>query len=228
MKKTLLLLSAAAVLALGLVAGPAAAGSKASASGGASATATVVHGIPGLKVDVYVVNNFQRQRLDDVEFKAVAALKLRPGFAYVAILPADDKPLSRPLFQKFFWLKGGENISIAAHLNEGGTGAAFSIFANDTSNPGTGNARVIVRHLAAAPAVDILAGGSPAIKNLTNPNQSAIVVPAGTYPIAVAPAGSLTPVFGPANLTFGAGSTTIVYAVGSLAGGSFTPLLQTF
>jgi hypothetical protein len=226
MKKSLLTIATVAAVALGLVAGTAAAGTKTSTDG-RSATATIVHGIPGLKVDVYVVNNFQRQRIDDVEFKAVAPLTLRPGFAYIAILPADDKPLSKPLFQKFLWLKGGENLSIAAHLSTSGA-PAFSVFKNDVSNPGDGKARVIVRHLAQAPAVDILAGGSPVISNLTNPNEKAIAVGDGTYPIAVAPAGSTTPVFGPVNLTFKAGTTTIVYAVGSLGGGTFTPLVQTF
>jgi hypothetical protein len=186
-----------------------------------------VHGVPDLLVDVYVVNNFERQRLDDVSFGAVAELDLRPGFAYIAILPADDNPFSKPIFQRFLLLTPGANLSAVAHLTEGGS-PAFSLFRNNVSDPGKGNARVTVRHLAAAPPVDILAGGSPVIPGLTNPNEASIVVPGGTYPIAVAPAGSTTPVFGPVNLTFDAGSTTIVYAVGSLAGGSFTPLVQTF
>jgi hypothetical protein len=227
MKKHLLLLSAVVAVALALVAGPAAAGTKTSATGSSSATATVVHGIPGLLVDVYVVNNFQRQRLDNVAFTAVAALKLRPGFAYIAILPADDSKFSKPLYQKFLWLKGGENLSIAAHLSTSGA-PAFSVFKNDVSNPGDGKARVIVRHLAAAPAVDILAGTTAVIEDLTNPNEKAIVVPGGTYQIAVAPANNPVPVWGPNPLTFVAGTTTIVYAVGSLGGGTFTPLVQVF
>lgn len=233
MKRILVALVATGLLAAGLVAGSANASTGAkswagTASGSScSAKVTVVHGIPGLKVDVYVVNNFKRMRLDDVEFKTVATLDLKPGFLYIAILPADDNPFSRPIFQKFLWLKRGDNLSAVAHLDASG-GPAFSLFRNDTSNPGSGNARVIVRHLAAAPPVDILAGGSPVISNLSNPNQAQVVVPGGTYPIAVAPAGSTTPVFGPVDLTFNPGTTTIVYAVGSLAGGTFTPLVQTF
>lgn len=224
--KRLALLLVTAVVALGLVAGPAAASAEASSSR-AAAKVTVVHGVPDLLVDVYIVNNFKRQRLDNVEFKTVATLDLRPGFAYIAILPADDKPFSKPIFQRFLLLTPGVNLSAVAHLTEGGS-PAFSLFRNDVSDPGAGEARVTVRHLAAAPAVDILAGGAPVISDLTNPNESSIVVPGGTYPIAVAPAGATSPVFGPVDLTFGAGSTTIVYAVGSLAGGSFTPLVQVF
>jgi hypothetical protein len=233
MKRLLFVLSAAVVLAAGLLPGSAAASTATKnwvpgpAQWSVAPQVTVVHGVPGLKVDVYVVNNLKRQRLDDVEFKALATLELDPGFLYLAILPADDNPFSRPIFQTFLSLKRGANLSAVAHLDASGR-PAFSLFENDVSDPGSGRARVIVRHLAAAPAVDILAGGSPVISNLTNPNQGQVVVPGGTYPIAVAPAGSTTPVFGPANLTFAAGTTTIVYAVGSLAGGSFTPLIQTF
>ena len=227
MRRTLLLLAAAAALAVGLLAGPASASaSGASASWPASASLTVVHGVPDLLVDVYVVNNFQRQRLDDVSFGAVATLDLRPGFAYVAILPADDSAFSRPIFQRFLLVRPGDDLAAAAHLTAGGS-PAFTLFRNDASSPGAGNARVVVRHLAAAPAVDVLAGGSPVIEDLANPGERAVVVPAGTYPVAVAPAGSSTPVFGPVDLSFAAGTTTVVYAVGSLAGGSFTPLVQT-
>jgi hypothetical protein len=226
MRRTLLLLAVTAAAAVGLLAGPASASAGISSWRG-SADVTVVHGVPGLLVDVYVVNNFKRQRLDDVSFGAVAKLDLDPGFAYLAILPADDKAFSRPIFQRFLLLRPGDNLSAVAHLTADGK-PSFSLFRNDVSDPGAGSARVIVRHLAAAPAVDILAGGSPVIEDLTNPNQGSIVVPGGTYPIAVAPAGSTTPVFGPVDLTFGTGTTTVVYAVGSLVGGSFTPLVQTF
>ena len=54
-------------------------------------------------------------------------------------------------------------------------------------------------------------------------------MPAGTYPIqVVADADNSISAFGPADLTFDAGTTTVVYAVGSFFDGSFTPLLQTF
>ena len=229
--KRMLLALAAALLAVGLMAASATASSakhvRSAHAGTTSTSLTVVHGVPGLTVDVYVVNNFKRQRLDDVTFGAVAKLDLSPGFVYVAILPADNNPFSKPIFQRFLWLQRGENLSAVAYLSA--TGApSFKVFCNDVSDPGAGKARVIVRHLAQAPAVDILAGGSPVISGLVNGAQGSVVVPDGTYPIAVAPAGTTTPVFGPANLTFQAGTTTIVYAVGSLPGGTFKPLLQTF
>ena len=56
-----------------------------------------------------------------------------------------------------------------------------------------GQARLIVRHTAAAPAVDVLAGGSAVISGLTNPNEKALEVPAGTVAAAVAAAGTTQP-----------------------------------
>ncbi len=226
MRKTMVVLAAVGLLAASVLAGSASANDGGRGWFKKSADLTVVHGVPDLLVDVYIVNNFKRERLDDVSFKTVATLELKPGIAYIAILPADDNRFSWPIFQRFLWISPGASLSAVAYLDAAGS-PAFKVFANDTSDPGAGNARVIVRHLAEAPAVDILAGGSPVISNLSNPNEASIVVPASTYPIAVAPAGSTTPVFGPVNLTFAARTTTIVYAVGSLAGGSFTPLVQT-
>ena len=79
-----------------------------------------------------------------------------------------------------------------------------------------GKARLVVRHTAAAPAVDVLAGGAPVVKNLTNPNQKALVVPAGTVSAAVAAAGTTAPVIGPADLDLKEGTVTFVHAIGSL------------
>ena len=74
----------------------------------------------------------------------------------------------------------------------------------------------MVRHTAAAPAVDVLAGGKAVVSDLSNPDQTALEVPAGTVSAAVAAAGSTDPVIGPANLTLSEGTATFVHAIGSL------------
>jgi hypothetical protein len=83
-----------------------------------------------------------------------------------------------------------------------------------------------VRHVAAAPAVDVLAGGSPAITNLTNPNESVLTLPAATISAAVAAAGTTAPVIGPTDLTVAEGANTIVYAWGSLADSNLALAVQ--
>jgi hypothetical protein len=73
----------------------------------------------------------------------------------------------------------------------------------------------VVRHTAAAPAVDVSAGGTPVIRGLTNPQQRELTVPAGTVRADVVLAGTSTVVIGPANLDLAEGTATIVYAIGS-------------
>src|SRR5947208_2540725 len=78
-----------------------------------------------------------------------------------------------------------------------------------------GKARLVVRHTAAAPAVDVLAGGEPVFTGLTNPGQQTADLAPGPVSAAVAVAGTTKPVIGPADLTLKAGQATVVYAVGS-------------
>jgi hypothetical protein len=62
---------------------------------------------------------------------------------------------------------------------------------------------------------------------LSNPDEATGDVPAGTYNAKVVPAGATDPVVFEADLSLAAGTSTIVYAIGSLDGGSFTVAVQT-
>ena len=84
-----------------------------------------------------------------------------------------------------------------------------------------------MRHTAAAPAVDVLAGGEPVFTDLTNPNEASADLPAGTVSASVALAGTTDPVIGPADVPVTEGSATIVYAVGSAEDGNLNVLVQT-
>jgi hypothetical protein len=72
-----------------------------------------------------------------------------------------------------------------------------------------------VRHTAAAPAVDVRAGGQVVAPGLTNPDEATLTVPAGTVSADVVLAGTGTVALGPADLTVTEGATTVVYAWGS-------------
>jgi len=208
-----------------------------------SASLTLVHGIPGdslgatrdLPVQVRVYRLFDGTKVfDGVTFPTVAGpLSVKPGIYRIQVR-VTGTPL---VLTRWTYLSPGENVSAVAYLTDSGRlgnpagkpAPQLGIFTNDVSSPGPGKARVIVRHLADAPAVDVLAGGGTLINALANPGSAAAVVPAGTYPIqVVADADNTISAFGPANLTFAAGTTTVVYAVGSFFDGSFAPQLQTF
>ena len=71
------------------------------------------------------------------------------------------------------------NASLVAHLSASGS-PILTTFVNDTAPAPAGQGRIVVRHTAAAPAVDVLANGSPTFTNVTNPNEGQTNLPAGT------------------------------------------------
>ena len=174
----------------------------------------VVHGIPNTPVDVYVDG---ARALDDFAPGTNAGpVDLPAGARQVAIFPADAADGSgSPLLSTSPDVPAGGNVTLVAHLDAGDK-PTVTPFVNDVSSVPAGQARVVVRHTAAAPAVDVLAGGSPVVSGLTNPNEKALEVPADTIPAAVAAAGTTDPVIGPADLDLQEGTATFVHAIGSL------------
>ncbi len=120
----------------------------------------------------------------------------------------------------------GANITVVAHLTADGD-PALTPFVNDVSAVAPGEARISVRHTAAAPAVDVRAGGSVLVPGLTNPNSADADVPAGTVSADVVLAGTDTVVIGPADLTLAEGTSTLVFAWGSAADDNLALAVQT-
>jgi hypothetical protein len=192
----------------------------------AGAEVRVLHGIPGTPVDVYV--NGERALDDFAPGTTTDPLGLAAGSYEVAVFPADaadnsGTPVIGPIDLA---VPASGNVSAIAHLSADGT-PTITPFVNDTSAAAAGSGRVVVRHTAAAPAVDVLVGGSPALTNLTNPNEDSAELPAGTISAAVAATGTTEPVIGPADVPVVAGQATIVYAIGSLEEQTLEVLVQT-
>ncbi|MBF5029469.1 MULTISPECIES: DUF4397 domain-containing protein [unclassified Micromonospora] len=190
----------------------------------ASSKVSVVHGIPDTPVDVYVngektLNNFKPGdvagplTLPEGEYDIALT---KPGEAVdKAILKVDDAKVP-----------GGANISLAAHLSAAGE-PQITPFVNDVSKVGAGKARLIVRHTAAAPAVDVRAGGKPVFEDLTNPKEAKADVAAGSVEADVVLAGTDTVAIGPADLNLKEGTATIVYAIGSAEAKNLSVVAQT-
>ncbi|GIE92909.1 DUF4397 domain-containing protein [Paractinoplanes rishiriensis] len=182
------------------------------AAAAANAQVSVVHGIPGQPVDVYV--NGEKTIPDFQPGKVAGPLEL-PAGDYDIALTAPGKPIGEALLTvDDAAVPGGANLSLVAHLGSDGK-PVLTPFANDTGRVAAGKARLIVRHTAAAPAVDVRAGGQPVFRDLTNPKEAKADVDAGTVPADVVLAGTDTRVLGPADLDLREGTATIVYAVGS-------------
>ncbi|MBM7504405.1 DUF4397 domain-containing protein [Agromyces aurantiacus] len=218
MKKILVAgIGAGALIALGAVA-PANAAED-------NAMLSVLHGVPDLVVDVYVNDELT---LDDFQPGDLAGpLELPAGTYSVAITASDAADASSPAIGPVdLPLEAGGNYTAVAHLDADGNPTA-TLFTNDVSDIAAGQGRLTVRHTAAAPAVDVLAGGSPVITNLANPDEATLDLPAGTVSASVAAAGTTDPVIGPADVDVAEGTLTIVYAWGSLEDENLALAVQT-
>ena len=178
-----------------------------------TATVSVLHAVPETPVDVYVNDELL---LDDFQPGTLTDPQQLPAGTYdVQVFPADAADNSgEALFGGSAEVPAGANATVVAHLTEDGT-PTLTPFVNDTSSIEAGQARVTVRHTAAAPAVDVRARGQPVIQGLTNPNEESLTVPAGTVTADVVLAGTDTVAIGPADLELAEGSTTVVYAWGN-------------
>jgi len=179
-----------------------------------TATVSILHGVPDTPVDVYangerLIDDFQPGTLTD-------PLQLPAGDYDVALLPADapDGSAEPLLSADGVSVPAGADATVVAHLTAEGQ-PALTPFVNDTSEIPAGEARVVVRHTAAAPAVDVRAGGEVVAPGLTNPDEAALTVPAGTVSADVVLAGTDTVAIGPADLTLPERAATVVYAWGS-------------
>lgn len=214
----------AAMLAVGLLALPAAA-----APG--DAQLSVVHGIPETPVDIYA-NGSPVDGLQNFEFGTLAGpLTLPSGEHLIEIYAAGTKV--SPVLSADLALPPGGNVTAVAYLEgDGGAGdpvAMLTAFNNDTSLTNVGQGRVTARHLANAPAVDILAGGSVLFSNVSNGESGAAAVPPGNYGVSINAAGASTQVF-PASGTIpvpvNTNTSVIAYAVGDIETGEFTVVPQ--
>lgn len=218
MRKTVLIgVAAGAFLAAG-------AALPASAAEG-DASLSVLHAVPGVTVDVYVDGE---RTLDDFTPGTLAGpLALPAGTYSVAITAADAADASSPVIGPVdLTLEAAGDYTAVAHLTPAGDPTA-TLFTNDTSTLAAGEGRLTVRHVAAAPAVDVLAGGSPVVTNLSNPNEQLLTLPAGTVSASVAATGTTDPVIGPADVAIAEGTNTIVYAWGSLEDDTLDLAVQT-
>lgn len=189
------------------------------------AQVTVIHGVPGLTVDVYVNGDLT---LEGFEPGTVTdPLSLPAGDYEIEIYAAGADPsVDSPAIAQTVPVSDGVDATVMAHL-DASANPTLGVFVNDTSPIPAGQARLTVRHTAAAPAVDVRANGEVAFPNLENPNEASADLPAGTISADVVLAGTDTVAIGPADLTLEAGTAYLVYAWGSADDGNLDLIVQT-
>ena len=191
---------------------------------GAPKTLHVLHAVPGATVDVCV---------DGTEVESNFRYKQRftaelPGGEYRVVIRAAEagECTGDRVKGANVTLDGGKNYTAVAGLSKRGTVKLFA-FANDVRDLRNGIARVQVRHVAAAPRVDVWVNGAPAIRKIANGAEATVKVPAGDYTVRVAPAGTRTTVIGPRTFDLSGGTAYQVFATGNAdAGYHFLVLAQ--
>lgn len=190
-----------------------------------TAKLSVFHGVPGLTVDVYV--NGKRTLNDFKPGMMAGPLDLAAGTYTVAITKGDAKDDSDPAIGPVkLKLAAGGNYTAVAHLEEGGDPTA-TLYRNDISKTAAGQGRLTVRHVAAAPAVDVRAGGSAVVSDLANPDEKVLDLAAGTVSASVTATGKTKALIGPADVAVKDGVNTIVYAWGSAKDDNLDLAVQT-
>lgn len=192
-----------------------------------NASVSIVHGIPGVTVDVYVNGDLT---LPGFEPGAVAGPLELPADSYrVQVVLAGETDLSSAVLDETLDVPAGSSLSVVAHLDASGA-PALSVFVNDLSDPGSARGRVTVRHVAAAPDVNVLLVKRwrpvALLRNLENGDQGSADLAAGEYSAYVLASGKWAKVAGPIPVSLAEGTNTIVYAVGSLAAGTFGVVAQ--
>ena len=192
------------------------------------ASVAVLHAIPtGLGVDVVDVYADGARIINNLKSGQLTNVRVPQGTYDIEIfvdgqIPRNDDPALSIDNVTFL---AGTCSTVTANLNA--TGApTTNVFANCVARNPAGEGRVTVRHIAAAPAVDVLANGETLFGNVTNGGAATSRVPAQPYSIAVTLASNGDPVLGPEVVAVSRPFNTVVYAWGSAAEGTLALKVQ--
>jgi hypothetical protein len=142
----------------------------------------VVHGLRGLVADVYldgtlVLPTFRPER-------STEPLPIPAGDHLVEIRQAGAAATDKPLLAQDVTVPAGFAGSLVAHLDEGGN-PKLTAYADDLSAVPAGQARVVVRHSAAAKPVNVLLNEQSTFPGLAPEAEVDGIVAAGEYEVAV-------------------------------------------
>lgn len=200
-----------------LLTGPAAAQTD------ASVRINLINGIPDSSVDIDFASG---DSITDFAFRDMYDLSSLAGST--AGLVVTDAVSGETLLEvDQLVLPASGNFSVLLHLKVDGS-VSLSTFENDLSRIEAGNSRLVVRHLAAAPEVDVLAAGEAVFEGLGNGQERSADLGAGEVSASLVPSGEDGPVIiGPADLPLVEGDMLIVYGLGSLDDDTMTVITET-
>jgi hypothetical protein len=209
MRKRLLGLGVAATLAVSML--------GVGTASAADASLNVVHGIPGVDVEVCVNGAVAIPGFNPGE--VVTGVPLPAGAYDVKVVAAGDTCDDTAILEATgIELASDKDYTAIAYLMEDGT-PTLGLFKNNVKPLAKGTARLTIRHAAAAPAVDVWANGSVLLEDVPNVASATLKVPTGIYAAWVSLPNDYAPVIGPAVLKLERGTAYQVYAWGSADAG---------
>ncbi|MEO8695299.1 MAG: DUF4397 domain-containing protein [Acidimicrobiales bacterium] len=185
-------------------------------------TVTLVHGVRGLVADIYldgkmVLQVFQPER-------TAGPLTLPAGPHAVEVRATGAPTTSPALLAATLNIPAGSRQSAVVHLSATGQ-PAMTVYPDDISTVPAGQARVVLRHAAAAPPIDVQIDQQVVAAALTTAAQTARQLPAGSHAVAVQSGGrNIVP---SNDVNFDAGTANFMYLVGSATDNSLVWLAQT-
>jgi hypothetical protein len=222
-------LTLAGVLVLGTAGTPAAADNHQRTK---TATVSILHAIP---TGVGAVDVFANQRKigKDLSPGQLRTVRVPAGKYDLVVVPSGLGGASPALLSASdVALPAGEDLTVSVNLDARGK-AALNVFSNTTRTVGQGMGRLTIRHLAAAPALQVTSKGSKMFDRLTNGNQVDIGLRAGTYPLRMSESGARSPVMAQATAKIrnkpgrsDMGNNVIVYIWGDQRNGGLRTSLQ--
>jgi len=182
-----------------------------------TASVSVLHGVPGATVDVCANGS---ELIPDFKPGTLAGpLDLPAGTYSIKVVAAgagatncDADPVIGPADVT---VAAGNSYTIVAHLDADGKPTATP-FMNDTKAVAAGQGTLVARHVAQAPAVDVLVNGA-SVGTFSNPEQiGPAALPAGSYDVKIQAGGTAVKTT-PATdaVPVAAGQSTIAYAWGT-------------
>jgi hypothetical protein len=208
-----------------LVAGSAAllgatAGLPPTAAAGAAAppaSVVLVHGVRGLVADVYVDGKLALATFQPV--RSTDPISLPAGPHMVDVRQAGAAATSTPILHAQVSLVGGIRQSAVVHLDAAGK-PAITLFRDDVSQVPAGATRVVVRHVAAVGAVNVLIDGQAVAKSLVSDHEIEQQTKAGSHQLAVTDPGTSANLSPPQQINFAEGSANFMYLIGSQKDGT--------
>ena len=183
----------------------------------ADASLNVVHGIPGVNVEVCVNGSVAIPGFAPGD--VVTGVVLPAGSYDVKIVgeggTCDDLAILEATGVE---LASDKNYTAVAHLTEDGS-PTLSLLTNQIRPPARGIARLTIRHTAAAPPVDVWANGRVLLEDVPNGASATMKVRPGVYAAWVSLPNDHAPVIGPSVVELKKGIAYQVYAWGNADAG---------